>query len=78
MMIINLKIEIMENLSEMSVEQIREEMNKRYPYVHCEDVSDEMFETFAIGRDLGRYSLDMQFDCLYDYLLSQNLCDVTE
>jgi hypothetical protein len=62
-------------------EQIREArayFGEHLSHMHINQVKDSVIAEL-LGRDyIQRLTFDRRMDCLYDYLLSQSLCDVTE
>ena len=63
---------------EEQIEEAREYFREHLSHMHINQVEDSVIAEL-LGRD---YIKDLRFprrmDCLYDYLLSQGLCDVTE
>jgi hypothetical protein len=63
---------------EEQIIQAREYFRDNKSHIHIAQVKDEVIAEL-LGRDyIQRLSFEMKMDCLYDYLLSQDMCDVTE
>lgn len=63
---------------EEQVKQAREYFSDNKSHVRIYQIEDDVIAEL-LGRDyIKRLSFEMRMDCLYDYLLSQGLCDVTE
>lgn len=63
---------------EEQIKQAREYFSDNKSHVHIYQIEDDVIAEL-LGRDyIKRLSFEMRMDCLYDYLLSQGLCDVTE
>ena len=63
---------------EEQIIQAREHFRDNKSHIHIEQVEDEVIAEL-LGRDyIQRLSFEMKIDCLYDHLLSQDMCDVTE
>lgn len=60
------------------IKEAREYFGEHLSHMHINQVEDSVIAEL-LGRD---YVKDLRFprrmDCLYDHLLSQGLCDVTE
>jgi hypothetical protein len=63
----------MENINE-----IRSYFADNYGYVSLDQLTDGFVLEFISREYLMGLSFDGKMDCLYDYILSQNLCDVEE
>ena len=63
---------------EQQIIEAREYFREHLSHMHINQVEDSVIAEL-LGRD---YIKDLRFprrmDCLYDHLLSQSLCDVTE
>ena len=60
------------------IKEAREYFGEHLSHVHIEQVKDEVIAEL-LGRDYTqRLNFKTRMYCLYDYLLSQGLCDVTE
>ena len=60
------------------VKEAREYFGEHLSHMHIEQVEDEVIAEL-LGRDyIQKLTFEMRMDCLYDHLLSQGLCDVTE
>lgn len=63
---------------EEQIREAREYFREHLSHMHINQVEDEVIGKL-LGRDyIQRLTFDRRMDCLYDYLLSQSLCDVTE
>ena len=49
-----------------------------YPYVDLGMLSENSISEFLIQDYIVTLSFERKMDCLYDYILSQGLCDVEE
>jgi hypothetical protein len=63
----------MENINE-----IRSYFTNNYGYVSLDQLTDGFILEFISREYLMGLSFDGKMDCLYDYILSQNLCGVEE
>ena len=60
------------------IKEAREYFGEHLSHMHIEQVKDEVIAEL-LGRDyIKNLRFPMRMDCLYDHLLSQGLCDVTE
>lgn len=63
---------------EEQVREAREFFRDHKSHIHIYQIDDSVIAEL-LGRDyIQRLTFDRRMDCLYDYLLSQSLCDVTE
>jgi hypothetical protein len=61
-----------------TINEIRSYFADNYGYISLDQLTDGFVLEF-ISRDyLMGLSFEGKMDCLYDYILSQNLCDVVE
>jgi hypothetical protein len=60
------------------IEQVREYFSNNYPYVYLEDISDKVIRDYLEMGYIRDLSFERKMDCLYDYILSQNLTEVDE
>jgi len=67
-------------MTKVEVEVFRELFDAEYPYVHLEDVSDDVIEKFMNDRPelQGLVSIAKLLDLFKDYLLANQECGVTE
>jgi hypothetical protein len=49
-----------------------------YPYVDLGMLSENSISEFLIQDYIVTLSFERKMDCLYDYILSQGICDVQE
>ena len=61
-----------------TINEIRNYFSTNYGYVSLDQLSDGFILEFLSRDYLERLSFDMKMDCLYDHILSQDLCDVVE
>jgi hypothetical protein len=67
------KIKVMEKIKE-----VREHFENEYPYVDLGMLSDDTINAFLNQSYIASLWFEKQMDCLYDYILSQDLCGVEE
>jgi hypothetical protein len=60
------------------MEEVREYFEKNYGYVHLEDISDRVIRDYLDMGYIRDLSFERKMDCLYDYILSQDLTEVDE
>ena len=60
------------------MKEVREYFNLNYGYVDLNAIDDHVLESFLSRSYLIGLSFVRKMDCLYDYILSQDLCDVQE
>ena len=58
--------------------EVRDYFEKNYGYVDLDELSDKAIENYLNLRWIKDLSFERKMDCLYDYILSQDLCDVQE
>jgi hypothetical protein len=61
-----------------TVEDVRKYFDVNYPYIDLGMLSDETINEFLNQGYIIDLSFERKMDCLYDYILSQGLCDVEE
>jgi len=61
-----------------TINEIRSYLVYNYNHVSSNQLSDEFILEFMSRDYLGRLSFEVKMDCLYDHILAQDLCDVTE
>jgi hypothetical protein len=61
-----------------TISGVRSYFTDNYNYVSLDQLSDGFILEFLSRSYLERLSFEMKMDCLYDYILSQDLCDVVE
>jgi hypothetical protein len=61
-----------------TINEIRSYLVYNYNHVSSNQLSDEFILEFMSREYLMGLSFDGKMDCLYDYILSQGLCDVVE
>ena len=60
------------------MKEVREYFDLNYGYVHLDGIDDHVLESFLSRPYLTDLSFVRKMDCLYDYILSQDLCNVQE
>ena len=60
------------------MKEVREYFDLNYRYVDLEEINDHVLESFLSRSYLTDLSFVRKMDCLYDYILSQGLCNVDE
>jgi len=60
------------------MKEVREYFDLNYRYVDLEEINDHVLESFLSRSYLTDLSFVRKMDCLYDYILSQGLCNVNE
>jgi hypothetical protein len=66
----------MENVQ--TVRDVIDYFDKEYPYVDLGMLSENSISEFLVQEYIVNLSFERKMDCLYDYILSQGLCDVDE
>ena len=64
-----------------NVDTVRDVINyfdKEYPYVDLGMLSENSISEFLVQDYIVTLSFGRKMDCLYDYILSQDLCGVEE
>jgi hypothetical protein len=61
-----------------TVEDVRKYFDVNYGYVDLGNISDETINEFLNQGYIINLSFEVKMDCLYDYILSQDLCGVEE
>jgi len=60
------------------MKEVREYFEKNYGYVDLNGLSDSFIQNYLDRGYLKDLSFERKMDCLYDYILSQDLCNVEE
>jgi hypothetical protein len=60
------------------MKEVREYFDLNYGYVDLGGIDDHVLESFLSRSYLTDLSFVRKMDCLYDYILSQDLCNVQE
>ena len=60
------------------MKEVREYFDLNYGYVDLDGIDDHVIESFLSRSYLTDLSFVRKMDCLYDYILSQGLCNVDE
>ena len=61
-----------------TVRDVIDYFDKEYPYVDLGMLSENSISEFLVQDYIKNLSFERKMDCLYDYILSQGLCDVDE
>ena len=61
-----------------TINEIRSYLVYNYNHVSSNQLSDEFILEFMSRDYLGRLSFEVKMDCLYDHVLSQDLCEIRE
>ena len=60
------------------MKEVREYFARNYGYVNLGGISNHVLESFLSRSYLTNLSFERKMDCLYDFILSQGLCEVDE
>lgn len=60
------------------MKEVRKYFNLNYGFIDLGGIDDHVLESFLSQSYLTDLSFIRKMDCLYDYILSKNLCDVQE
>lgn len=60
------------------MKEVREYFNLNYGYVNLGGIDDHVLESFLSRSYLTDLSFVRKMDCLYDYILSNDLTDIQE
>ena len=60
------------------MKEVRKYFNLNYGFIDLGGIDDHVLESFLSQSYLTDLSFIRKMDCLYDYIISQNLCDVQE
>jgi hypothetical protein len=60
------------------MEEVREYFRKNYGHVDFWAIKDEVISEFLKREYLERLTFELKMDCLYDYLMANQLVDYTE
>ena len=63
---------------EEQIKEAREYFNVHYPPIHIQQIPSRVIAEFLERSYIIPLGLSRKMDCLYDYLLSQSMCDVDE
>ena len=61
-----------------TVRDVIDYFDKEYPYVNLGMLSENSISEFLVQEYIVNLSFERKMDCLYDYILSQDLCEVDE
>jgi hypothetical protein len=61
-----------------TVRDVIDYFDKEYPYFDLEMLSENSISGFLEQEYIVNLSFERKMDCLYDYILSQDLCGVEE
>jgi hypothetical protein len=60
------------------INQVRSFFVSNYGHVNLDQLTDGFIQNFLDRGYVKELSFERKMDCLYDYVLSQGLCDVEE
>jgi hypothetical protein len=60
------------------MKEVREYFRENYGHVDFWDIKDEVISEFLKREYLERLTFELKMDCLYDYLMANQLVDYTE
>jgi hypothetical protein len=60
------------------MKEVREYFAKNYGYVNLDELSDVFIQKYLYQSWIVNLSFERKMDCLYDYILSNDLTDVQE
>jgi len=60
------------------IKQVREYFRMNYGYVNLDELTDVFIQKYLEQSYLERLSFEMKMNCLYDYILSNDLTEVVE
>jgi len=66
------------NIIMNEVKTIRDYFSQNYSYVAIYQISDQFIANFLEQTYIKDLPINRKVGCLYDHLISQGLCDVTE
>jgi hypothetical protein len=73
-----LKQQLIIKIMKETVRDVIDYFDKEYPYVDLGMLSENSISGFLVQEYIIDLSFERKMDCLYDYILSQGLCDVEE
>jgi|688.fasta_scaffold2658567_1 hypothetical protein len=60
------------------MERIRAHFAMAYPHINFQGIEESVIREYMARPYLDGLGFFMQMNCLYDYILSQDLCEVDE
>jgi hypothetical protein len=60
------------------MKEVREYFAKNYGYVNLDELTDVFIQKYLDQSWIVNLSFERKMDCLYDYILSNDLTDVQE
>ena len=60
------------------MKEVREYFAKNYGYVNLDELTDVFIQKYLDQSWIVNLSFEKKMDCLYDYILSNDLTDVQE
>ena len=60
------------------MKEVREYFAKNYGYVNLDELTDVFIQKYLNQSWIVNLSFERKMDCLYDYILSNDLTDVQE
>lgn len=64
--------------SNKTVTDVRNYFSQEYGHIHLDQLPDNFILEFMSEPWIQKFSFEKQMDFLYDHILAQDLCDVTE
>jgi hypothetical protein len=62
----------------ITIENVRDYFNINYRHINLYAIMDRTIEDFLAQDYVKKLNMTQAMNCLYDYILSQDLCDVQE
>ena len=60
------------------MKRIKDYFSAEYPYVDIDGLDESVIREYMSRSYIDGLGFSMQMNCLYDYILSQDLCNVDE
>jgi hypothetical protein len=62
----------------ITTENVRDYFHINYRHINLYDITDKTIKDFLAQDYVKKLNMTQAMDCLYDYIVSQDLCDVQE
>jgi hypothetical protein len=62
----------------ITIEKVREHFRTNYGHINLYSITDRTIVNFLTQNHIINLPFNRQMDCLYDYVVSQDMCDVEE
>lgn len=62
----------------ITIKNVRDYFNINYRHIDLYAIMDKTIEDFLAQNYIIKLNMTVAMDCLYDYIVSQDLCDVQE